>query len=138
MRYAHSTNRNVIYSGATGGSGYVHPSGALEFTHGFQWGSRFSIFNFSCCGLSVIFSIFFPFSFDHCINYLSFFELPLLILKLFFAAKLRFPLTWSFTTKIICRTTIPDNMCVILQSKTKACTWYVIKYFHVSSDIWKW
>jgi hypothetical protein len=27
---------NVIYSGATGGAGYVHPSGALEFTHGFQ------------------------------------------------------------------------------------------------------
>jgi hypothetical protein len=27
---------NVIYSGATGGSGYGHPSGALEFTHGFQ------------------------------------------------------------------------------------------------------
>ena len=39
-----------------------------------------------------MFSIFFPFSFDHCINYLSFFELLLLILKLFFAAKLRFPL----------------------------------------------
>jgi len=27
---------NVIYSGATGGAGKVHPSGALEFTNGFQ------------------------------------------------------------------------------------------------------
>ena len=138
MRYVYSINSERNYSGATGGAGNVNPSGTLEFTHGFQWGSRFSIFNFSCCGLSVIFSIFFPFSFDHCINYLSFFELLLLILKLFFAAKLRFPLTWSFTTKIICRTTIRDNMCVILQSKTKACTWYVIKDCHVSFDICKW
>ena len=129
---------NVIYSGTTGGAGYVHPSEALEFTHGFQWGSRFSIFNISCCGLSVIFSIFFPFSFDHCINYLSFFELRLLILKLFFAARLRFPLTWSFTIKTMCRITIRDNLCVIFRSKTTACTWYVIKDFHFSFDIWKW
>jgi len=40
---------NVIYSGATSGVGNVYPSGALEFTHGFQWGSRCSIFNFPCC-----------------------------------------------------------------------------------------
>jgi hypothetical protein len=32
---------------------------------------------------------FFPFSFDHCINYLSFFELLLLILKLFFTKQLQ-------------------------------------------------
>jgi hypothetical protein len=44
---------------------------------------------------------FFSCSFDHCINYRSFSELRLLIFKLFFAVRLRFPLTWSFTTKNI-------------------------------------
>ena len=129
---------NVIYSGATSGVGNVYPSGALEFTHGFQWGSRCSIFNFPCCVVLCCVRPFFSFSFDHCINYLSFCELRLLILKLFFATKLRFPLTWSFTTEIICSTTIRDNICVIFRSKTRACTWYVIKGCHVSFDIWKW
>ena len=135
MRYAYSTNSERNYSGATGGTGNANPFGALEFTHGFQWGSRFSIFNVPCCVLSVLFS---PFPFDPCINYLSFFELRLLILKLVFAVRLRFPLTWSFTSKMICRTTIRDNSCVIFRSKTKACSWYVIKDFHFSFDIWKW
>jgi hypothetical protein len=123
---------NVIYSGTTGGAGNVSPSGTLEFTHGFQWGSRCSIF------LLCFVRFFFSSSFDQCINYRSFFELRLLILKLFFAVRLRFPLTWSFTTKNICRITIRDNLCVIFRSKTTTCTWYVIQDFHFSFDIWKW
>jgi hypothetical protein len=53
--------------------------------------SQSSVFRVVVCPSFSVF--FFPFSFDHCINYLSFFELLLLILKLFFDAKLRFPLT---------------------------------------------
>jgi len=35
-------------TGATSGAGNAHPSGAPEFTPGFQWGSCYSIFSFIC------------------------------------------------------------------------------------------
>jgi hypothetical protein len=34
--------------GATSGAGTAYPSGAPEFTPGFQWGSCYSIFSFIC------------------------------------------------------------------------------------------
>ena len=107
---------------------------------------RFALLNFQFSVLYFVRHIlyfFSIFSWQHCINYRSIFPIMASdyhfdIVKLFFAAKLRFPLTWSFTTKSMCRTTIRDNICVILRSRTKACTWYVIKDCHVSFDIWKW
>ena len=35
-------------TGATSGAGTAYPSGAREFTPGFQWGSCYSIFSFMC------------------------------------------------------------------------------------------
>ena len=35
-------------TGVTSGEGTAYPSGALEFTPGFQWGSCYSIFRFTC------------------------------------------------------------------------------------------
>ena len=36
------------HDGITSGAGICYPSGAPEFTPGFQWGSCYSIFSFIC------------------------------------------------------------------------------------------
>jgi len=44
-------HRVCIYhytTSGTSGAGTAYPSGAHEFTHGFQWGSCFSIFSVMC------------------------------------------------------------------------------------------
>jgi hypothetical protein len=139
LRYAHSTNseRNIfgchwwIRICSPFRSTWVHPWFSVWFAFlNLQFFVLWFVRHFQY--------LFFHFRLTIVLTICLFFELRLLILKLFFAAKLRFPLTWSFTTKIICRTTIRDNIYVISRSKTTACTWYVIKDCHVSFDIWKW
>jgi hypothetical protein len=137
LRYAHSTNseRNIfgchwwIRICSPFRSTWVHPWFSMRFAFlnlqfSMLWLVRHFQYFFFHFRLTIVLTIC-PFS-NYYFRYWN------------FAAKLRFSLTWSFTTKIICRTTIRDNIYVILRSKTTACTWYVIKDFHFSFDIWKW
>ena len=57
--------KNTSQTGATSGPGTVYPSMAPEFTHGFQWGSCFSIFSFLYSVLQII--VLLSLSFGHCI-----------------------------------------------------------------------
>ena len=44
----HQIRNQINTTGATSGAGTAYPSGAPEFTPGFQWGSCYSIFSFIC------------------------------------------------------------------------------------------
>jgi hypothetical protein len=48
--YCRAYNKSNI-TVVTGGAGTAYPSGAHEFTHGFWWGSCYSIFSFMCNAL---------------------------------------------------------------------------------------
>ena len=76
-------------TGATSGTGTAYPSGAPEFTSGFQWGSCYSIFSFICMLCRSLFVLLCFFFWLLCC---LFFDIRFLIgiFKLFF-------LTWLFT-----------------------------------------
>ena len=44
----HRVCKYINTTGATSGAGTANPSGALEFTSGFMWGSCYPIFSFIC------------------------------------------------------------------------------------------
>ena len=52
--------------GATSGAGNAYPSGAYEFTPGFQWGSCYSICSFLCRFLYIVVCSFVILSSNHC------------------------------------------------------------------------
>ena len=76
----HQICNQINTTGATSGAGTANPSGAPEFTSGFQWGSCYLIFSFICMfcrSLFVLLSFFFwP------LSCLFFFDLRILITPL--------------------------------------------------------
>ena len=62
----HRVYNQINTTGATSGAGTVHPSGAPEFTLGFQLGSCYSIFGFMCMFCTLLF-VHLYFSFGHCV-----------------------------------------------------------------------
>ena len=54
----HRVCNQINTTGVTSEAGTVHPSGASEFTLGFQWGSCYSIFSFLCMFCRSLFFLF--------------------------------------------------------------------------------
>ena len=82
--------RSVVFSGfvtnyinttdATSGAGTAHPSGAPEFTSGFEWGFCYSIFSFICMFCRSLFVLLYFFFWPLCC--LFFFNIRILITPL--------------------------------------------------------
>ena len=71
---------NKHTTGATSGAGTPYPSGAPEFSPGFQWGSCYSISSFMCMFCSSLFVLLYFFFWPLCC--LFFFDIRILITPL--------------------------------------------------------
>ena len=73
----HGVCNQINTTGVTSGAGTAYPSGAPEFTPGFQWGSCYSIFSFICMFSRSLFDLLPFFFWPLCC--LSFFDIRILI-----------------------------------------------------------
>jgi hypothetical protein len=74
------TNWRLSSTNLTSGAGTANPSGAPEFSYGFEWGWCYSIFNFMCMFGRSLFVLLYFFFWPFCC--LFFFDLRILITPL--------------------------------------------------------
>ena len=73
----HRVCKQINITGATSGAGTAHPSGAHEFTLGFQWGLCYSMFSVICMLCRSLFVLLYFFFWSLCC--LFFFDMRILI-----------------------------------------------------------
>ena len=76
----HRICNQIKTTGATSGAGTAYPSGAPEFTPGFQWGSCYSIFSFIGMFCRSLFVLLYFFFWPMC--FLFYFDIRFLIVSL--------------------------------------------------------